>query len=76
MTADMFERAVRAFTHRRPFKSFIIEFTNGAQILVSHPEAVDRRGRLFAYRGPDGRYAVFAGDGVCRLVETPDAAAS
>jgi hypothetical protein len=39
MTKDQFDAAYRAFCRRRPFRAFLIEFTSGAQLLISHPES-------------------------------------
>src|SRR5437016_7495832 len=52
MTADDLERALRALVRRRLFHRFLIEFHSGDRLLVSHPEAVGRRGELFFHRGP------------------------
>jgi hypothetical protein len=40
MTKDQFDAAYRAFCRRRPFRPFLIEFLNGNQLLIGHPEAV------------------------------------
>jgi hypothetical protein len=74
MTADDLERALRSLTRRAPFRSFQIELNSGDRLLVSHPEAVDRYGDLFLYRGPDGGHRLFAGPSVCQLIDTAPAA--
>jgi hypothetical protein len=43
MTKEQFDTLFRAFSKRRPFRSFLIEFLSGAQMTVPHPEAAARR---------------------------------
>ena len=69
MTPEMLERALRAFAHRRPFRPFWMEFFSGDRVLVSHPEATERFGGLFLYRGADRVHRLFAAQAVCQLVE-------
>jgi hypothetical protein len=59
MTIDQFDVAYRAFCRRRPFRSFLIEFNSGNQLLIGHPEAVRNEGELYAMRRPDGGHVVF-----------------
>ena len=75
MTADQFDAAYRAFCRRRAFRTFLIEFKSGNQVLVSHPEAVRNEGQLYMMRCPDGGYVVFAADSVARLLDVPTATA-
>jgi hypothetical protein len=73
MTADQFDVAYRAFCRRRPFRSFLIEFTSGNQSLVGHPEAVRNDAELYVLRCPDGGYVVFPAETVSRLLDVPTA---
>jgi hypothetical protein len=57
MNADDLERALRSLTRRAPFRSFQIELNSGDRLLISHPEAVERYGGLFA------------GPSVCQLID-------
>lgn len=75
MSRDQFEHACRGFCRRRPFRSFSIEFTSGAQLLISHPEAVRNEADLLTTRCPDGSYVVFAAESVSRLLDLPQLAA-
>ncbi len=68
MTQDQFDSAYRGFCRRRPLRSFLIEFTSGNQLLISHPEAVRNEGILYAMRCPDGGNVVFAAETVSRLL--------
>jgi hypothetical protein len=74
MTAEDMERALRALARRRPFRPFLIEMHSGDRIPVAHPEAVQRYGELFLYRGTDRGQRVFAGPSVCQLIDPPTAA--
>jgi hypothetical protein len=63
MTAEQFDAACRAFTRRRPFRPFLIEYTSGAQVVVNHPEAVRAEARFHVARSPDGNYVLLAPEG-------------
>jgi hypothetical protein len=69
MTADQFDAASQAFRRRQPFRPFLIEFSSGSQVLISHPEAVRRENQFYVARCPDGRYVLFTADGVARLLD-------
>ena len=75
MTEDQFDVAHRGFCRRRPFRAFLIEFTSGAQLLISHPEAVRNEAELYMMRCPGGGYIVFAAESVGRLLDVPTPAA-
>jgi hypothetical protein len=74
MSGDDLERALHALNRRRPFRSFFLEFNSADRILISHPEAIDRQGELFIYRGPDGSHRVFSGASICQFIDPPPAA--
>ncbi len=71
MTINEFQLALRSFCRRQPFRSFLIEFTSGNQMLARHPEAVELRRGLFVLRSPDGGYTVFAAESVARVLDVP-----
>ena len=71
MTDDEFRVCLRAYSSRRPFRTFLIEFFSGEAIAVTHLEAVDRRGPVYYYRGPQGAQSVFPTSSVCRLLDPP-----
>lgn len=75
MTAESLERAFRAYSRRRPFRSFWTEFVSGDRLLVTHPEAILRVKELFVFHGPDGGHRIFAAESVCQLIEQSDAKA-
>jgi hypothetical protein len=74
MTGNEFQRALRAFTQRRPFRSFYIEFGSGDRLLISHPEVIRRYGELFLYFAPDKSYRIFAAAHVGQLLDMPSTA--
>jgi hypothetical protein len=71
MTGDQFDTAYRSFCRRRPFRSFMLEFTSGKDLLVVHPEAIRNEAQLYVMRRPDGGSVVFAAEGVARLLDGP-----
>lgn len=73
MTRDEFEAAYRAFSRRRRFRPFLIEFNSGQQMLVRHPEAVRDEGQFYVARSPDGGYVLLTANGVARLLDAPAA---
>jgi hypothetical protein len=75
MTKEQFDAAYRAFCRRRSFRPFLIEFTSGHQLLISHPEAVRNEANLYAMRCPDGCHVVLAAESVVRLLDVPMGAA-
>jgi hypothetical protein len=75
MTKDQFDAAYRAFSRRRPFRAFLIEFASGTQLLIGHPETVRSDVHVYVMRCPDGGYVVFAAESVSRLLDLPTATA-
>ena len=72
MTSDQFNIALGGFCRRRPFKPFLLEFTSGNRLIVSHPELVDAKvGGLFFMRRPDRGNEVFTAESVIRFLDPP-----
>ena len=71
MTLEQFERALQGFVQRRPFRRFLIEFENGRDILIVHPEAIRREDDLYVVRLPTRCHVVFAAASVTRLLDPP-----
>ncbi len=67
MTEDTFERSLRAFRQRKPFKPFLVELASGAQIIVHHPEALAHHGRAAVYINPDGDFTLLDNTMVTRV---------
>ena len=69
MSNDDLRKELAPLLHRVPFHSFVIEFTSGSGVVVSHPESVVARGTLFLYRGVNSAHQIFHGSSVCQLIE-------
>jgi hypothetical protein len=69
MKEETFERSLRAFTQRRPFKPFLVELASGTQLTIDHPEALVHRGRAAMYIDRDGNFTLFGNEGVTQLAD-------
>lgn len=69
MTEENFERSLKAFSQRRPFKPFVVELASGTQFTIEHPEALAHRGPVAAYLDLDGNYTLFDSTGVTQVTE-------
>ena len=74
MTEEQFTLSLRAFARRRPFRRFIVEFQNGREIIIRHPEGVAPFAGVWLFQEPGGNRAVFASSSVCRLLDVPQQA--
>ena len=70
MTSAAFKWTLRSFATRAPFTSFVIEFINGEQIVVEHPEAVAYWNEIAMFRDQEGSFQVLSADGVCRVYDS------
>ena len=68
MTKKEFEAALRAFIGLRPFKPFLIEFSSGDRLLVTHPEALDIQVGFYVHTRKAQGHRVFTCGGVCQLL--------
>jgi len=71
MKEETFERSLRAFSRRRPFKPFLVELASGARLTVDHPEALAQRGLVAVYINPDGEFTLFDNTMVTQMAEVP-----
>jgi hypothetical protein len=69
MTEDNFERGLRAFRQRTPFKPFLVELASGTQLIVEHPEALAHRGRVAVFINPDGEFTLLDNTMVTHLAD-------
>jgi hypothetical protein len=69
MTPRAFQRALVAFTRRKPFLPFQIELISGDQFLIAHPEALRIRGNLILHVVTTGRQRLFEPASVCQLLD-------
>jgi hypothetical protein len=71
MTADNFERVLRAFQRRAPFKPFGVELVSGHRFEVDHPEAMVLRAGIAVFIAADGTPTLFDHEGVSQVVGEP-----
>lgn len=69
MQEENFDRSIRAFRQRKPFKPFLVELASGTQVIVEHPEALAHRGRAAVYINPDGEFTLLDNTMVTRLAD-------
>lgn len=74
MDLDAFDRSLRAFVGRRPFRAFTIELVSGSRLQIDHPEAVVFRHGVAIHFTPDGTPTLFDHQSVSQLTGALDAA--
>lgn len=72
MVADHFEKIVRAFQKRAPFRSFTVELASGSRITVDHPEALVLRGGVAVHISATGVPTLFDCDAVTQVSDHVD----
>lgn len=72
MEAKNFEKSLRAFVQRKPFKPFEIRFVDGSSITVHHPEALVTRGDTAIYFDRKEQPTLFDHEGVAHLSNPVD----
>jgi len=71
MTNQNFERTLRAFQKRAPFRSFTVALINGDRVQVDHPEALIMRGGVAVFVSAEGVPTVFDHESVSEFVAEP-----
>jgi hypothetical protein len=71
MTPDNFERTLRAFQRRTPFKAFTVELVSGYRFQVDHPEALVFRDGVALFVAKGGVPVVFDHEGVSQVLGEP-----
>jgi len=59
MQATHFDKTLKTFRHRKPFRPFSVQFLSGEVVDVDHPEAVVVRAGVGVYVAPDGTPTLF-----------------
>jgi hypothetical protein len=67
MTTDNFDRTLRAFQRRTPFKPFTVELVSGHRFQVDHPEALVFRGGIAVFVAANGTPTLFDHEGVSQV---------
>lgn len=70
MTAQHFEKMIRSFQNRAPFRSFTLELVSGSRIKVDHPEALVFRGGVAVYLSAAGVPTLFDHDSVAQVTDS------
>ena len=68
MTADNFNRTLRTFQRRTPFRAFTVELVSGDRVQVDHPEAMVIRAGVGVYIARDGEISLFDHEGVSQVI--------
>jgi hypothetical protein len=63
-----FERTLRAFQRRTPFRAFTVALVNGDRFQVDHPEALVLRGGVAVFITADGVPTLFDHESVSQSV--------
>ena len=71
MTLDNFDRSMRAFQRRAPFKAFTVELASGYRIQVDHPEALVLRDGVAVFVARGGVPVLFDHEGVSQVLGEP-----
>jgi hypothetical protein len=68
MDRETFDRTIRTFKYRKPFRPFTISLVNGERLEIDHPDALAVRDGVGLFAGPGGVPAVFDYEGVAQVV--------
>jgi hypothetical protein len=68
MTAENFDRSLRAFQRRAPYKAFTIELVSGYRFQVDHPEALVVRDGVAVFVARGGVPVLFDHEGVSQML--------
>lgn len=60
MTEEQFSVSLHAFSRRRPFRHFLIEFFSGQQVKVRHPEGTAPFAGVWLFQEPGGEHVVYS----------------
>jgi hypothetical protein len=71
MAPEDFERTLRAFQRRTPFKAFTVELVSGYRFQVDHPEALVFRDGVALFVAKGGVPVVFDHEGVSQVLGEP-----
>lgn len=71
MTLEHFERTLRAFQRRSPFRAFTVALVNGDRFQIDHPEALVLRDGVAVYVAAGGAPMLFDHEGVNQFIGEP-----
>lgn len=68
MEAENFDRTLRAFKRRSPYRPFTVALVNGDRFEVDHADALVVRDGVAVYVGPGGIPVLFDHEGVSQVI--------
>jgi hypothetical protein len=68
MTEKHFDKTLREYQRRSPFRSYRVRFMSGEHVVVDHPEALITRGGVAVYLAADGTPTLFDHESVSEVV--------
>jgi len=68
MDRATFDRALRVFKHRTPFRPFTLAMVNGDRLEVDYPDALAFRDGAALYFGAGGTPVLFDYEGVSEVI--------
>jgi hypothetical protein len=71
MTVENFDRTLRSFQHRTPFKAFTVELVSGQRFQVDHPEALVFREGIALFVAKGAVPVIFDHEGVSQVLGEP-----
>jgi hypothetical protein len=76
MTSEHFDRTLRAFQRRTPFRPFTVELVSGTRFQVDHPEALVLRDGVAVFVAAGGVPILFDHQSVSQVLGEPLSQAS
>jgi hypothetical protein len=71
MTSEHFNRTLRAFQRRTPFRPFTVALVNGDRIQIDHPEALVLRDGVAVFIAAGGVPTLFDHESVSEMIGEP-----
>ena len=68
MTVENFDKTLKAYQKRQPFRSFTVRLVSGEQIDIDHPEAMVIRGGVGVYVSASGAPTLFDHESVSEVI--------
>ena len=72
MKSETFEKTLRGFNERVPFRPFTVELINGRRFAINHPEALIIRKGIAVYIDPDDALVILDHEGVTQCTGSPE----
>ena len=76
MITETFEKSLKSFQRRAPFRPFLMELKSGSVLRIEHPEAVATYYGSAIHMSRTSDYTLFDADSVAKLMDEPKASAA